>query len=136
VDTLLITLAIGNPSLAYLSAALAIAGSTAGCMVLFYVARKGGELYLERHTRSARAQKFRRWFLRYGLVTVFIPVLVPLPLPTKVFVISAGVFGEHSTAWLREHAGELAGIALGLFVFLLLLVKLTDRFHKPSARLG
>jgi hypothetical protein len=44
--------------------------------------------------------------------------------------------GEHSTAWLREHAGELAGIALGLFVFLLLLVKLTDRFHKPSARLG
>ncbi len=39
-----------------------------------------------------KPQKFRQWFQRYGLVTVFIPAVVPfIPLPLKVFVVSAGV---------------------------------------------
>jgi hypothetical protein len=76
------------------SAASAIAGSLLGMMFLFWLARKGGEKYLDKHASGPRAMRFRRWFDRYGLVTVFIPALVPLvPLPMKVFVLSAGALG-------------------------------------------
>lgn len=141
VDALLIAVAASEPALAFLAAALAVSGSTAGCMVLYWVARKGGELYWRRHVPQRRAETFRRWFGRYGLVTVFIPALMPLPLPTKVFIIAAGVFGARAVpfllvilaarvpryaglawlgaqfgersaaAWLKEHAWEMAALA-------------------------
>ena len=41
--------------------------------------------------RDAEPGKFQAWFRRYGLLTVFVPAVVPIvPLPLKVFVISAG----------------------------------------------
>jgi uncharacterized membrane protein YdjX (TVP38/TMEM64 family) len=154
-----------QPGLAILAAALAVVGSTAGCMVLFYLSRKGGERYLDRHTDSGRTRKFRELFLRYGLVTVFIPTLLPLPLPTKIFVISAGAFGvrwlpfllvvlvarvpryfglaylgsqlgENSGAWLRGHAWHLAGVALAMFALSVLLIRLAERSRKAAVGLG
>jgi membrane protein DedA with SNARE-associated domain len=165
VDALVVAVAAASPRLAYGAAALAATGSTAGCLILFYVARKGGQAYLERHAQSGWALRFRLWFLRYGLVTVFIPAVLPLPLPTKIFVISAGAlgsppfafllvvlaaripryfglawlgaqFGEHSLAWLRSHGWHLSIIAVLLFAFLVLLVKLVERFRKPPSGLG
>ena len=35
-------------------------------------------------------RRFRAWFERYGLVTVFVPALLPIPMPLKLFVVSAG----------------------------------------------
>jgi membrane protein DedA with SNARE-associated domain len=166
VDVLVAALAAVNPRLAYAAAALAVAGSTLGCMILFYIARKGGQGYLERHTQSGWARRLRLWFRRYGLVAVFIPLLLPVPpLPTKVFVISAGALGssplafllvvlaartsryfglawlgaqlgEHSLAWLGSHGWHLSIIAVLLFVFLILLVQFTERFRRPPSGLG
>ncbi len=161
VDALLITVAAMEPSSAYLSAVLAIVGSLAGTMVLFHLARKGGERYLEKYTRGGRGAVFRRWFKRYGLVTVFIPALLPIPMPMKVFVLSAGAIGiryttflvvvliaripryfalaylgvkvgENSISYLKDHAWELLGIAAALFVMLILLVHATERWRKPA----
>ena len=166
VDALVITLAAVHPASAFLAATLAVAGSAAGCMILFYISRKGGQLYLERQTRSDSTRKFRAWFQTYGLITVFIPALLPLPpLPTKVFVICAGALGvrplpflavilaaripryfglawlgyqlgEHSMTWLRAHAWHLAGFALALCLLGALLVRLAERLRKASVPLG
>ncbi len=165
VDALVVALAAANPAAAYLGAALAAAGSTVGCLVLFHLARKGGQLYLDKRTQSGRTRKFREWFRRYGLVTVFIPALLPVPLPTKVFILSAGALGvgtlpfllvilaaripryfglaylgaqlgEHSMAWLRGHTRGLALAALSLTVLLFLLLKLAGRLHRSAARMG
>jgi uncharacterized membrane protein YdjX (TVP38/TMEM64 family) len=77
----------------YSSAAAAVAGSLIGGFVLFMVARRGGEAYFERHAQSPRGARMKRWFLKYGLLTVFIPALIPLPiLPYKIFAIAAGAF--------------------------------------------
>ena len=46
VDALLITVSIGNPSLAYPSALCAIVGSLIGSCLLFAIARKGGQVFL------------------------------------------------------------------------------------------
>lgn len=161
VDLLLVSVSALDPSKAYLAASLAVAGSLIGNMVLFYAARKGGQAYLERKASSERAVKLRRWFQRYGLLTVFIPALVPIPLPTKVFVLCAGALGvspfslgmtiliaripryfgmawlgiqvgEHSLDYLRAHMWELAAFAAGLFLFLYLLIKLRNRLNPAT----
>ena len=37
----------------------------------------------------------RAWFHEYGLLTVFVPAFVPIiPLPLKIFIISAGALDE------------------------------------------
>jgi len=145
VDVLLIAVAATNPGLAMLSAGLSVLGSAIGSMFLFSIARKGGQMYLERKASSPKAMKFREWFARYGLATVFVPALVPIiPLPLKVFVLSAGALGvkplhflgvvlvarvlryyglallgmrlgEGAWPWLRSHALDLGLAALVLF---------------------
>jgi membrane protein DedA with SNARE-associated domain len=162
VDLLLVAMATQNVHTAYLSAALAVVGSLAGSTILFYVGRKGGEEFLDRRTQSPWAKRFRRWFHHYGGLTVFIPTLVPAPLPTKIFVLSAGAldmrlahfvllivaaripryFGlvylasEMSTnplAYLKQHRFILLGAAVALFAVLYILVKLMDRARERRA---
>jgi uncharacterized membrane protein YdjX (TVP38/TMEM64 family) len=155
VDALIILLCMQNPALALICTVLSVAGSLAGCMVLFYIARKGGELYLERQTSSPRGQRLRRWFQKYGLLTVFIPALVPIPMPMKLFVVCAGAMGispagfavvvlaaripryaalaylgaamrENALGYLRTHVPHFVAIAAALFVFLYLLVRVHE----------
>jgi membrane protein DedA with SNARE-associated domain len=90
-DTLLIGIAIESPDRAYLAAGLALLGSLGGNIFLFRAAAFGERRFLNTETPEGKRQKFRRWFQRYGLLTIFIPAVTPFaPLPLKVFVISAG----------------------------------------------
>jgi membrane protein DedA with SNARE-associated domain len=162
VDVLLVLVAIQDPAIGYLSAALAVAGSLAGSVFLFQIGRKGGEAYLNEKTRKGWGKKFRRWFDHYGGLTVFIPALIPAPLPLKIFVLCAGAlgmstrtfllimlgarlpryFGEvylttqmgtRPLTFLREHLWGLLAFAIGLFLILLLLIKLKDRYREREA---
>ena len=131
--------------MAYVAASLATVVSVAGCLILFWLARKGGERYLQRHTANPKARALTLWFQRYGLGTVFVTALSPIPLPTKVFVICAGAsgvrvapfvlvvlaarairyfglaylgarYGPDSFDWVKAHAWHISAGALGLFV--------------------
>lgn len=162
-DALIILIAIKDPPVAYYGAFMAVVGSVIGNVALFMAARRGGRRFAE--ATSGRSQTFRVWFHRYGLVTVFIPALLPIPLPLKVFVISAGAFGvplitfvvtillaripryfgeaylavqlgHESTAFLKDHAWHLLAIAAALFLFLMLLVKVTERYRKSASEFG
>jgi len=94
VDGLVVFVSALDHSQAYWAAASAIAGSFIGSFFLYYLARKGGEAYLHRHTLSARGAHLRAWFQEYGLLTVFVPAFVPvIPLPVKIFILSAGALG-------------------------------------------
>ena len=90
VDALLIAIAINAPAQAYLAALCAFGGSLIGTSILFSIARKGGEVLLARHISGRRGAQLHSWFERYGLVTVFVPALSPIPLPMKVPVFCAG----------------------------------------------
>jgi membrane protein YqaA with SNARE-associated domain len=93
VDALVLTVAAWNVTAGYFGATLAVIGSLIGSLFLFYLGRKGGEAYLDQRTQRGWPKRFRRWFHHYGGLTIFIPVLVPVPLPVKVFVLSAGALG-------------------------------------------
>jgi membrane protein YqaA with SNARE-associated domain len=164
-DVLVVLLSVKEPASAPLWAALAVLGSSTGNLVLFYLSRKGGERLLKAEAPEGYRKRFRLWFNRYGLVTVFIPALIPIPMPLKFFVVSSGMLGirwiyflgtvllarslrygaeaylgvqlgEHSTQYLEDHTRQLIAVAVLLFVALYLLIRLSDRWRKPSAQGG
>jgi membrane protein YqaA with SNARE-associated domain len=99
-DALLILIAVKRPEVAWLCAGLAVLGSTVGNTVLYWMAHKGGRRFMENAAPGGRALKFQMWFRRYGMVTVFVPALVPIPMPLKLFVISAGVLGTSRSEFI------------------------------------
>lgn len=123
-DTLLIVIAVKNPAEAYLAASLAVAGSICGNVALFLAARYGIRLLVRSVPEPGKPQRFRQWFHRYGLLTVFIPAATPfVPLPLKVFVVSAGVLHTPLPRFLavviaarvvRYFGDAYLGIRLGL----------------------
>lgn len=106
VDLLLLALALRDARAGFAGAALATVGSALGCLFLYRVGRKGGEAYLDR--KIERAAHFRSWYERYGLLTVFVPVLVPAPLPTKIFVLLAGAMNASRLRFLAVVTGGRA----------------------------
>jgi membrane protein YqaA with SNARE-associated domain len=92
-DALLILIAVQRPGVAWWCAGLAVIGSTTGNTILFLTARRGGRRLMSGAAPEGKGGRFREWFRRYGMVTVFVPTLVPIPMPLKVFVISAGLLG-------------------------------------------
>ena len=155
-DVLIAVFAAQRPAIGWWCAACAVIGSTAGNYALFHAARRGGRRYLNDSASTARGKKFRAWFERYGLITVFIPALLPIPMPLKLFVISAGALGTgvraflavvvlartlryFGDAWLGVNLGKDAGgfllahawhfgaAAVLLFVVLYAAVRLSDR---------
>jgi len=91
IDALMITVAIKTPERAWFTAFMALLGSAGGNIALFLLARSGRRRFMKNQLPPGRRQRFQEWFQRYGLLTVFVPAVVPfVPLPLKVFVISAG----------------------------------------------
>lgn len=91
-DALLILISVKAPQRAYFTALMAVLGSLGGNVALFLASRHGVRRFVKALAEPGEPQRFRLWFRRYGLLTVFIPAVTPvLPLPLKVFVISAGV---------------------------------------------
>lgn len=95
IDALLLAVAIETPQRAYFTAFMAVLGSAGGNIALFMLARSGRKRFMKTELPPGRRQKFQQWFRRYGLLTIFVPAVVPfVPLPLKVFVISAGAMHE------------------------------------------
>lgn len=160
-DALVIVLAAKAPERAWFGALMAVLGSVGGNLLLFLAARRGARRFVAEVPQPGKPRHFREWFHRYGLLTVFIPALVPIPLPLKVFVVSAGALrtrlrsflavivlariiryggeawlgvelGKQSTAFLKQHAWELIGISALLFVVLYGLLRWNE--HRGQKR--
>ena len=157
VDALLIYVAVKTPQMAYVAAATATAGSILGNLLLFRTARYGVQRFAGEEKPDGKRQKFRVWFQRYGLLTVFIPAVTPfVPLPLKVFVVSAGAMhtpvgrflavvllarviryfgeaylgirlGEDAHGFLTRNTWNIAGIAVATALMLVVLIRWYDR---------
>ena len=119
-------------------------GSLGGCLVLYYIARKGGEAFLRKRFHERHVDRAMAMFRKYGLLAVAIPSILPPPVPFKVFVLAAGVanvrpfdfimavligrgiryfgegllavwYGDRAVAFLRENTRPV-GIALAIIV--------------------
>ena len=90
-DLLLIELSIAHPARMPLYASLAALGSVLGCVLLFFIAEKGGEALFHKHAGD-RAPAIHNWVVHNGFWGMLIAALLPPPTPFKVFVVAAGVF--------------------------------------------
>jgi len=154
IDAFIVLIAVKAHSRAYFAALLGVIGSAVGNYILFQMARLGVRRFVRMADEPGR---FRRWFHRYGLVTVFIPAATPvLPLPLKFFVVSAGVLhtgtarfltvivlarafryfvdaflgirlGLDAPGFLHRNAWTLVGSAIALAAILLLTIRWNDR---------
>jgi len=90
-DLLLIELSIQTPPRMPLYALMAALGSVLGCVLLFFIAEKGGEALFHKHA-GEKAHAIHNWVVHNGFGGMLIAALLPPPTPFKVFVIAAGVF--------------------------------------------
>jgi membrane protein YqaA with SNARE-associated domain len=146
-----------NPGFAYFIAFMAVLGSVGGNVGLFMAARHGSKLFQKQEPPPEKRRKFRAWFDRYGLLTVFVPAITPvLPLPMKVFVISAAVMrtpfwrfmtvvlvarviryggeaylglmlGADANSFLKRNGLALTGVATAITLVLYLFIRFNER---------
>ena len=90
-DALLIFLSITNPHLMVLYVLIAVIGSTAGCVTLYYISRRAGRRALSRFS-PAKQKRVKDWIDKYDMLSVLVACVLPPPFPLKLFVVTAGVF--------------------------------------------
>jgi membrane protein YqaA with SNARE-associated domain len=136
-DVLLVVMVTRNPARLLWYAAATVAGSVAGCLVLYYVGRKGGEALVRSRFDGAKIEQTKAALQRHGVMAVLVPSMLPPPAPFKIFVLLAGVaeirvssfataiaigrgaryvalgilavkYGERAEAYMREHGAAVS----------------------------
>lgn len=90
-DGLVMKMCIDKPNRMLYYAAMATLGSLLGCIWIYWLAKKGGEVYFHRHG-GPYALKAKRWVDSHAFLSLFIPAILPPPMQFKVFVLAEGVF--------------------------------------------
>ncbi len=91
VDAVLLLLSASRPSWMLIYVAAATIGSTAGCVVLYFISKRAGHRALRRFSES-KQKRVKSLIDRYDVLSVLVASLLPPPFPFKLFVVSAGVF--------------------------------------------
>ncbi len=162
VDLLLIVQVVRDKSQLVLLVVCATFGSLLGCLVLYWIGRKGGDAFIRKRFASSRVEKTMATFQHYGVMAVLIPSMLPAPAPFKVFVLLAGAagistvrfstailigrslrylilgllayqFGDRAIAYMRERGTETSLVVVGLLCLGLAAYVLWKRSRRPRA---
>jgi len=142
-DLLVVWMVTRNPARVIVYVLAATLGSLAGCLLMYYIGRKGGEALIRKRFAPARVERAMAAFDRHGVLVVLIPAILPPPAPFKIFVILAGLagispakfitaivigrgsrylvlgllaveYGEQALAYVEEHGFAAAMVVIGL----------------------
>ncbi len=142
-DLLVVWMVTRNPARVIVYVLAATGGSLAGCLLMYYIGRKGGEALIRKRFAPARMERAMAAFDRHGVLVVLIPAILPPPAPFKIFVILAGLggispakfttaivigrgsrylvlgllaveYGEQALAYVEEHGFVAAVVVIGL----------------------
>jgi membrane protein YqaA with SNARE-associated domain len=155
IDLLVMEQSIAHPARMPYLAAVAVAGSLSGCILLYWLAWRGGETFYHRLSKMT-SRHFHRWMERNAFVCLFAASLLPPPMPFKPFIILAGIlevrartfatavvtgrgvrylgegllaihYGPQSIHFVEAHKWGFAGIALCVVVLLAAARRLLSR---------
>jgi len=90
VDVLTIALAASNRDWWPYYAAIATVGAVTGGYLTYRLGRKGGQAGLEKRLSPKRFEQVRHAFEKGGFGAIFVPALLPPPVPMVPFVLAAG----------------------------------------------
>ncbi len=157
-DALVIALSIQNPERMVFYVTMATLGSILGCLTIFYLARKGGEVALHKKMSQQQIDRIRGWYEKNEFLTIAIPSVMPPPTPFKLFVLAAGVFqvrlryfvaalavgrgvryfmwgfltiryGEQTIVFLRSNFLQVSGVVVALMLFVFLAFRVMERYR-------
>ena len=97
VDVLVVWMITQHKHRMLLYVAAATFGSLSGCLVMYYLGRKGGDALVRRHFSAPKIERAMAMFRRHGMLALLVPALLPPPSPFKIFVVLAGVAGISAT---------------------------------------
>jgi membrane protein YqaA with SNARE-associated domain len=85
----------GNP---WLLTLCAILGSILGGYTTWHIGRKGGKAALRRYVSPRLLDRVFRWVEEHPILAVFLPAVMPPPIPLSPFVLASGALG---VSWRR-----------------------------------
>jgi membrane protein YqaA with SNARE-associated domain len=87
----------GDP---WLLAAMAILGSLVGGYTTWDVGRRGGEAALRRHVPARILKRIVAWVKHHPVLAVFLPAVLPPPIPLLPFALASGALGVSRSRFL------------------------------------
>jgi membrane protein YqaA with SNARE-associated domain len=87
----------GNP---YLLVSCALAGSVVGGWTTWRLGKKGGEAAIRRYVPERLQKRVQGWSQHHPLLVVFLPAVLPPPIPLAPFLLAAGALGATSKRFL------------------------------------
>ncbi len=158
-DVLIILLSTKYPERMPYYAGMTTLGSLIGCYLLYFVARRGGEVFIRKRFKGRYVDRAIALYQKHGLLAVVVPSLLPPPVPFKVFVLLAGaasvspvrfgvavaigrsiryfgqgylavLYGERAADFMKAHGAEIGiGLALTAVLAGLAVVFIRKRRH-------
>lgn len=161
-DVVVISLSIYKPAMMPLYVLAAMAGSTIGSLILYFIALKGGQSTLQKFSAEKRA-KVQKVLDDYDIWAMVVAAVMPPPFPFKLFVLSAGAFrmklwrfvlamvlgrgfrfvlegilavryGEQATDILKQHSVKI-GLGIAATILVALVVKMLLNRRQESTEL-
>jgi len=90
---LLLLWMVANGGDPWLLAVYAIAGSLLGGYTTWQIGRRGGEAALRRYVPARLLARIVGWVERHRILAVFLPALLPPPIPLLPFALASGALG-------------------------------------------
>lgn len=135
-DVLTIWFVVHNHKHWYYYAAMALAGSLLGGYITYRLARKGGKETLEHRLGPKRTKAIYKRFEQWGFWAIFVPAMLPPPIPFVPFLLAAGAMQYSRKKFL---AALTLGRALryGILAYLGVLygrhfLRFFNRYTKPT----
>src|SRR4051794_1869052 len=92
-DVLFVVMVTRAPTAMLLYLLITVAGSIAGCLMLYAIGKKGGQALVRKRFTGEKTDRAMAALQRNGVMAVLVPSLLPPPAPFKIFVLLAGVVG-------------------------------------------
>jgi membrane protein DedA with SNARE-associated domain len=150
-----------QPSAVFYFPLFAALGSVLGCLLLYTIARRGGQALLRRRFRVDHIRRVERAYARWGFMALAVPALMPPPMPFKIFVATAGAleyprwrfmltvmiarsfryfvegtlavfYGERVLSWIKENGAFILLIVGAVFLCALVVYFIKSR-GRPAA---
>lgn len=98
-DLLLLWLVAHN-GIAWLLVLSAIGGSLVGGFITWRIGLKGGEAALPRYVPARLLKRVVAWVEHHPVLSVFLPAILPPPIPLSPFVLASGALGVSRSRFL------------------------------------